>query len=123
MNDEAAWDDSVKMSGTVFVHWSVTLDEHGQITGFISPYTQMPQPGEEWTGTEVGLNQPLRSHPNHEMAAAAMTFTDIAVKQWIKPTLQARLYRALVEQRDRQGGYQAGLKRLSPEQEDEGYMP
>lgn len=117
------WDMDVPLSGALNVYWSVTMDDDGQLTGFISPYQLMPGGGEEdeFRGTELGLNQPLRSHPNHEMAAAAMTFTDIAFKQWIKPTLQARIYRALCEQRDRQGGYEAGLKQLSPEQEDEGY--
>lgn len=123
MSDDAyEWDTSVPLAGGVQVYWSVTVDDEGQLTGFISPYQLMPSEdeGAQWAGTALGLNQPLRSHPNSEMAAAAMTFTDIAYAQWIKPTLQARIYKALVEQRDRQGGYQAGLKVLPPDQEDEG---
>lgn len=126
MPEEAyEWDPNVPMSGTLEIHWSVTVDDTGQLTGFISPYTSIPESDEggEWKGTELGFNQPLRSHPNHEMAAAAQTFSDIAYRQWIKPTFQLRLYKALVEQRDRQGGYMPGLKQLSPEQEDEGYTP
>jgi hypothetical protein len=119
------WDDTVSLAGTLPIHWSVTLDEDGELTGYISPYTLMPTQDEDgdWYGTTLGLNQPLRSHPNQEMAAAAQTFVDIAYQQWIKPTLTSRLYKALVEQRDRQGGYQAGLKQLTDDQKDEGFEP
>lgn len=119
------WDQDIPMAGSLPIHWSVTVDKEGVLTGYISPYQQMPTEDEDgnWDGTLVGLNQPLRSHPNYELAAAAMVFCDIAYAQWIKPTISARVYRALCEQRDRQGGYEAGLKELTDDQQGEGYEP
>jgi hypothetical protein len=119
------WDQKVPMAGGLPIYWSITVDDEGLLTGFISPYQAMPEEDEngDFNGTLLGLNQVLRSHPNIELAAAAQTFIDLAYQQWIKPTLTARIYRALVEQRDRQGGYESGLKVFDQEQEDKGYEP
>lgn len=110
----AEWDDDVPVSGTLEVHWSVTMDEAGEPQLWISPYQLMPDTDEhlEQAGTRSGsactLMRPLRHHEDRHLVMAGQTVSELAIREWIKPYLSARLGRAMIEQRDRSGGYIEG---------------
>jgi hypothetical protein len=106
------WDETVELMGSYPIHWSVTMDEEQEVVVFLSPFQQMPDEdtsdGAERTGTQTMLAKPLTVHQDHELIAAAQIMVRMAVKEWIEPRLVYRIYMAMREQRERQGGYIAG---------------
>jgi hypothetical protein len=106
------WDTDIPMAGTIQIHWSVTRGEDGEVRTWYSPFVQLPEEpvvgddGEvERRGLEMFLAQGLTTYPDQHLAMASARMSELATDDFVMVALANPVYKALKEQREREGGY------------------
>lgn len=103
------WDEDVAMLGQFTCYWAVLRNDEGKVEVWQSPYEQLPdldlEEGKYRRGLTSYLAEPLRNYSDRELSVAAVTMAEFAVRDWALASFTNPIYKALREQREREGGY------------------
>lgn len=108
-----SWDESVEMAGEFPCYWAVLRNDEGLVEVWQSPYEPLPNPDrteDERKGLITYLAQPLSAYSDMELSIAAQAMAKLAMEDWALACLVNPIFRALKEQREREGGYQPSEK-------------
>lgn len=103
------WDYSIEMVGEFPVYWAVLRNDEGLVETWQSPYQQLPEADpnpEDRKGLTTFLARPLTVYNDQELAIASKAMSELAWEDWLCAKLANCLFKAIREQRDREGGYQ-----------------
>lgn len=101
-----SWDDTIEMVGEFPVYWAVLKNKDGLVDVWASPYQQLPQLEDEARkGITSYLMNPLSHYTDAELSVAASHMGNLILEDWLVAALINPIYRALKEQREREGGY------------------
>lgn len=102
-----SWDETVPLAGSFPVYWSVTRNADQEVDVYLSPYQQLPETEdqEERQGLTAALREALSTYTDRELAHAATVMANLAWEDWLLAMITNRVFLALREQREREGGY------------------
>lgn len=104
-------DYSISMAGSMVLEWNIGMDEDGKVTGFIGlPPTGAPDDADEVSKRGAVLtwgDPPLTGWTDDDLANAIILACRFALREYIASDLFHDMHTAIMEARERIGGYRA----------------